>query len=187
MFEKKLYCLIITLFILIIYAVHANAALVSFNTSETSIEINPNESFAIDVFVQEDDSLGDLVSYGFYVDPDASLSLISFNGYTISNPDYDDLGSENYIDGFKNNIETNAGENVLLATLFFISGNSVGTDVLYIQGLISEFDGLFYDFSESDIAASIDINVVPITGSIWLISFGLLGLVGINKKRNKYS
>lgn len=182
MFKKTSYCVIITIFLLI-STVHANAALVSFNSFETSINISPNESFSIDVYAQEDDSLGDLVSYGFYVDPDASLSLVTFNGYAISNSDYEDYGSGNYIDGFKDNIDSNAGDNILLATLFFTAGNATGTEILQIEGFISEFNGLFYEFNESDINASIDINVVPIPGSIWLMGFAIAGLFGFNKKR----
>jgi len=180
--------LLLALFAFVFFSGHSaiDAAVISFDPSGP-VAVGPNQAFQIDVFAQEDETKGDLTSFGFYVDPLSSLTAVSFDGYLI-NPDYDYLGLDNFIDGFKNSLDPNAGETILLATLFFTSGNLAGTDTLYLEGLVSDFNGLFYELSGADINAAIDITVtpVPVPGSIWLIGSGLLLMARYRRKEQDH-
>ena len=149
--------------------------------------ITVGESFDVNVSVFDNGDLGDLTGFGFDVDPLRSLSLIYFDGYTIS-PDYADLGS-----GFSNPIEgiylglDNTGTDVLLATLSF-TALIAGTDALEIDGINDGFfSGLYYLFGDESIEGSTDITIntapVPEPMTILLLGAGLLGLAGLRRKK----
>jgi hypothetical protein len=179
---KKMSFLASLFFIVFAFYLNANAAVVSFDPPEDSFIVTQYESFQIDIYAQEDAILGDLTSYGFYVDPLNSLSLVTFDGYTISNPDYDDLGAGNFVDGFKNSLDPNAGNNILIATLYFTADEVQGMDTIELEGLSADSNGLAYQFGDSDLSASINVNVVPIPSAVLLLSSGIFGLVGLRKK-----
>jgi hypothetical protein len=169
-------------FILFVLYLNVDAAIISFDPLEDPIIVAPNESFQIDIYAQEDASLGDLTSYGFYVDTLGSPSLVVFDGYTISNPDYDDFGAGNFVDGFKNSLDPNAGDNILMATLFFTAGEVPGMDTIMVEGLVEDLNGLAYEFGDSDISASISTIVVPIPSAVLLLSSGIFGVTVLRKK-----
>jgi hypothetical protein len=85
----------------------AQALNIGFDVSDSYIEVG--ESFDVDVWAQDDmDILGDLIAFGFDVDPFGALSLFTYDGYTVD-PDYDDSGynddptlSPSYVGGIYN-------------------------------------------------------------------------------------
>ena len=191
---KLLIILILPALFVFVSAAHTSAAVISFNILDTYIETG--ENFDVEVYVQEDSGVGDLTAFGFDVDPFNSLSLFSYNGYSVG-PDFEDNGYNsnpiflpvNYVAGL-NWFNPNAGVNVLVATLSFTAGTAAGTDNLSILGLYDGFDhGLYYEdfFYEASIDASTEITInssqpVPEPASLWLLGIGMVGMARLRWK-----
>ena len=184
---KLLIILILPALVVFVSAAHTSAAVISFNILDTYIETG--ENFDVEIYIQEDESVGDLINFGFDVGPFNSLSLFSYNGYTVGN-DYIDIGFDSYIAGAKISVDSNAGANVMVATLSFTAGTAAGTDNLSILGLYDGFDhGLYYEdfFYEASIDASTEITInssqpVPEPASLWLLGIGMVGLARLRWK-----
>jgi hypothetical protein len=123
--KKLMLTLFLTAFITCFTTVQAHALLVTLDVLDDYIMVG--EDFNVDVSVYDDGTLGDLTSFGFDVDPWASLSLFSYDGYTVAS-DFEDLGynyddtlPDNYVGGWYTGLG-NAGQNVLLANLSFTAG-----------------------------------------------------------------
>ncbi len=54
---------------------------ISFNVLDSYIEVG--ESFGVEVFAKQDIGDGDLLLFGFDVDPSAALSLFTYGGYAV--------------------------------------------------------------------------------------------------------
>ncbi|MCK5232981.1 MAG: hypothetical protein KAR13_22100, partial [Desulfobulbaceae bacterium] len=163
--KKKLFTMLsLAVLITCFAAVPAQALFASFNVLDSYIEIG--ESFDVEVSVYDDGTLGDLTGFGFDVDPFATLSLFSYD-YATLDLNFDDGGtSGSYVGGLYNGTG-NAGTDVMLATLSFTAGFTVGTDTLSIKGLYDGWDhGLYYEFDDplvgQDILGSINIDVNPL-------------------------
>ncbi|GBC60317.1 hypothetical protein DENIS_1268 [Desulfonema ishimotonii] len=148
--------------------------------------IMPGESFEVEIFASEGGDYGDIFSFGFIADPNQTLSFVSFDSYVIGDH-FDDMGAGNYVSGFRN-FDPTSTEPILLATLSFTAGGTLGTDTLNIEGMFnwSQGTGLFYDCIDADIVGSVELAVVPEPATFALLGIGILG-VGIWSKRRKDS
>ena len=189
---RKIMYLFLAVLITFLSTVPVQALNISLEVVDSYIETG--ESFDVQVFAQEDISAGDLLIFGFDVDP--STTLFTYDGYTVDSAFWDDgynsfnFLDPNYVAG--STIDFNAGTNILLATLSFTSGNVAGTDTLAIEGLWDGFSqGAYYFFADADIIGATDITIhgagatapVPEPSTVLLMGVGLLGLAGYSRKR----
>src|SRR4030095_14965743 len=164
-------------------ALSSQAAQPTITLDVSDSHITVGESFSVGVRAHAELSAGDLTAFGFDVDPNGTLTLLSYDTHTIG-PDYADVSvALNEVVGEYNGIG-NAGQNVLLASLGF-TALSAGPENLLIQGV---FDGLFkggyYENLDADIVGSLALEVhepglpgIPDSGfSLVLLSLGLLGM-----------
>ncbi len=178
-------------------AIAAHALTADFDILDDSIVIG--ENFDIEVSVNGDPSWGDLTGFGFVVRDDL-LTNIVYDGYSLGADYINNLletsGTDSHVNGMYSPIDpfaTNAGQDVLLATLSF-SAIGTGLETLTVDGSFVEpyFTGLFYldwsngvevneGFYES---MSINVNPVPEPSTFILLGFCLAGLVGIKKKHS---
>jgi hypothetical protein len=95
---RKLAYLILTMVLVLFFTLPASALkMAEFEILNPSITVG--ETFKVNVSVSDDGGLGDLAGFGFYVDPDSTLSLFSFEGYDPG-PGYGRMiGSGNFVDG----------------------------------------------------------------------------------------
>ena len=95
---RKLAYLFLTMALALFFTLPASALkMAEFEILNPSITVG--ESFKVNVSVSDDGTLGDLTGFGFHVDPDSTLSLISFEGYDPG-PGYARMiGSDNFVDG----------------------------------------------------------------------------------------
>src|SRR4030095_4667972 len=132
----------------------------------------------VGVRAQAELSAGDLTAFGFDVDPNGTLTLLSYDTHTIG-PDYTDVSVLlNEVVGEYNGIG-NAGQNVLLASLGF-TAISARPEALLIQGVFDVLcKGGYYENFDADIVGSVQLEVrepggIPDSGSsLVLLSLGL--------------
>ena len=146
--------------------------------------------FDVEVWADRDGIGLDLLAFGFDITFDNG-GVFSYDGYQLGPGWNDDSFGPNNIAG---SAFPGIGEDdILLATLSF-SILSIGSDTLNTIGVYDGmFSGLYYelpDFSLEgyDIVATLDITVegttpVPEPSTMLLLSLGLVGLAGINRKK----
>lgn len=164
----------------------------NFTISDSFITVG--ESFHVGVSVFDDGTLGDLTSFGFDVPQLESLSILSFDGYSLGAGFDDGFSGGIYFNGLYDPFSgSNAGQDVLLVNLSF-TALGVGEELLEVSGL---FDGLTYglfyanemEFYDRSIAGSFSIKVnegsapVPEPTTLLLLGTGLASLAGFVRKK----
>jgi len=164
------------------------ATVVSFNISNTDIQIN--ETFSVDVLVSGVDSFDEVIAFGFdlTLDPTWSLGLVTigssfdFDDSTLF-PNTDVAGS---VDPF--NFGPN-GDNIVLASLQ-LSATKAGDFNLGINSNLFDFnEGLYLlssfnavDISHNQqIAINSPVSTVPVPGALLLFISGMLSLLGYKR------
>jgi hypothetical protein len=149
------------------------------------------DTFDVEVWANGEGIGLDLLGFGFDVTFDDG-SVFDYTGYALASGfDDNSFGGGNVAgDVFPGITE----DDVLLATLSFAT-LAVGTDTLNVAGLYDGmFSGLYYELPDwtlagYDIDAGLTITAgaasVPEPATFFLISTGILGLAGINRKLNK--
>lgn len=194
MMKKIFIPLLVTFLCFYVTVISASAVpFATLNVLDTNIRVG--ESFDVEVWVDGDGlpASEELLAFGF--DTVTSGTLFSYDSYTIESGFFDasdPFNSDNVAGSVFPGIPDN---NVLLATLSF-TAISDGTDTLQVLGIADGlFYGLFYEnvntFVQSDFNINImtDINVAPVPepATIFLLGFGLIGLIWFRRKNIKSS
>jgi hypothetical protein len=143
--------------------------------------IGVGDTFDVEVWSNGSGAPQELLAFGFDVDPDSTLSLVTYTGYAMSSGAMDSSSGPNNVSGMFFPGATDP--DVMLAILSF-TADAVGTETLTVRGLA---DGLFYglfitEFSSpvdtnDDIDASGNITIVPEPASALAAVAGLLAFV----------
>jgi hypothetical protein len=155
----------------------------------SATSIGAGQTVDIDVVSNNPSGGGDLILFGFDVDPDGLAPGLTLDTIQIGSL-FDTIASTADVGGAIS-LDTppgaTDGQSVTLATLSFIA-TGTGVQQLFISGFLSDgpdyglyFEDFFYD---QDVIAltTITIAAVPVPAALWLFVSGLIGLVGVVRK-----
>ena len=165
--------------------------MVSFDITDTDIWVG--ETFTVDVIVDGVDLSDEVIAFGFDLDVSAPLSEAALpvvgSGFMDDSalfPDTDVAGS---IDPFAG--PGPSGDDILLATLSFVSSAAGMFDVGIVSDLSDFNEGLFtladtYDLTEStQVTVNRAINGAPEPETVALLGLGIAGMVYGRHRRIK--
>jgi hypothetical protein len=171
-----------------------NALALTLKLSDDFITVG--ETFSAELWTEDGIPGEDLLGFGFdleiQTDPLSLPAAFSFHSYSVNDSLFEDVPlpfEDTIIGAVWDGVTINPNSDTLLATLNF-TALEVGMSTLFIDGDvggISPLKGLFGEFTEVDfgIWEDIQVNPVPEPSTIVLLGFGLMGLVGLGKKRKK--
>ncbi len=152
--------------------------------------ISVGTTFEVQVWVNGPGAPVELLAFGFDVDPDSTLSLATYTGYTIGPGALAGLGLANDVSGMF--FPGASDPSVLLATLTF-TADAAGSEALVVRGLADNlFLGLFYAdmtdpgnpvSSNDDVDAGITVAIVPEPSAAVIVGLGLGGFVLWRRRR----
>jgi len=151
--------------------------------------LSPGQSFDIDVLSDNPAGAGDLISFGFDIDPYGQASGLSLDSIQIGSLFDTDVSSVADVGGVISLGTTPGstdGQTVTLATLSFTATGS-GVQQLLVSGFLSDGPdyGLYFDdyFFDQDVIAQTTITIVPVPAALLLFGSGVLGLAAIARRR----
>ena len=134
---------------------------------------NPPPSLGIGT--PEFPTAGDTIS----VTPIGTLGLFNFSGVQTRAPG--NLSFSVDLKGYINNVETEAANNI------FSTDDTTWEDLVFDWEPIDELRIIVTDSEgfSSLLFDNLDVSVVPIPGAVWLLGSGLVGVIGLRRKRPK--
>ncbi len=154
--------------------------------------VGAGQTVDIDVISNNPTGAGDLILFGFDIDPDGLASGLSLDSILLGSLFDPVVASVADVAGAISLDTTpgaTVGQSVTLATLSF-TATGTGTQSLFVRGFLSDGEdyGLYFEdsFSDQDVIAltNITIAAVPVPAALWLFGSGLLGLLGIARHSN---
>ena len=176
----------------LLIASQANAATVSLTPSVTSVALN--EAFTLTVSGTD-----------FFTDVSAGSVLITWDSNLLQlSSTLTDVGTSAALNGFPVDFGTNTLVPGQLEATFSTFGTVAGPgfdffslDFIAIpppgQSAVDIFAGFFGDWQDGNgdsvlgviyEGATVNVNAVPVPAAVWLFGSGLIGLVGIARRRN---
>jgi hypothetical protein len=162
--------------------VSANVILVPSATT-----VGTGQTVDIDVISNNPAGGGDLILFGFDIDPNGLATGLSLDSIQLGSL-FDSITSVADVAGaiaLSTPPGSTDGQSVTLATLSF-TATGTGTQQLFVSGFLSDGPdyGLYFEdfFFDQDVIALTSITIVPLPPALWLFGAGLLGLIGLSRR-----
>lgn len=148
--------------------------------------VSTGQTVDIDVISDNPTGAGDLILFGFDIDPDGLAGGLSLDSIQLGSL-FDPIASSADVAGaigLSTSPGSTEGQSVTLATLSF-TATGTGPQSLFVSGFLSDgLDfGLYFEdtFFDQDVIALTNITIapVPVPPALWLFGSGLLGLAGL--------
>ncbi|NWH04494.1 cohesin domain-containing protein [Desulfobacter latus] len=160
--------------------------------ADNYFSLQPNESFWTNIYIS--DVTESIFTMGFNLNYQSSQLDILTSEIGSTWPQFQEVDYENGEIKFGAATETGnfvIGDNILLASVEFKCLNAGLSEIILTKtdvagnGFYINESGTAYDISDTITFPTASINQTPIPGAAWLLGAGLVGLLGIGRKRYK--